>query len=239
MKIINKKENQIVFTMQAKETIANAMRRYVSQIPVLAVDEVEISKNNSPLYDETIAHRIGLIPLVMDKKVNEKTIEELKLNVKKEGLVLSNEFEGNVKVAYENIPITFLNKSQNLEIVATAKVGKGVEHSKFNPGLMFYRNVFDVKIDKDCPLEVEGICPQKILQSEGGKIVVTKSIKCDSCDACVELCAKKGKDSIQITPTDELIITLESFGQLSVEEIFKRSIEELKKDLDEISKHLK
>jgi len=239
MKIINKKENQIIFTAQTEETLANAIRRYLGQIPVLAVDEVEISKNDSPLYDETIAHRIGLIPLVMDKKVNEKTAEELKLSVKKEGLVFSEEFTGEVKMSYDKIPITFLNKGQNLEIVATAKVGRGSEHSKFNPGLMFYRNIFEIKIEKDCPLEVEEICPQKILKPEGGKIVVTEKVKCDSCDACIELCTKKGKDSIKITPTNELMITIESFGQLSIEEIFKRSIEELKKDLSQISKKIK
>ena len=56
------------------------------------------------------------------------------------------------------------------------------------------------------------------------------------CDVCIELCEKIGKkDAISINPTNELIITVESFGQLDVKEIFKRSIEELKKDLKEIS----
>jgi len=41
----------------------------------------------------------------------------------------------------DKTPITFLNKGQELEIKATTKMGRGVEHSKFSPGLMFYRNI--------------------------------------------------------------------------------------------------
>ncbi len=234
MKIINKKNNQITFIAEIDESLANAIRRYLSQIPILAVDEIEISRNDSPLYDETIAHRIGLIPLKMDKTANEKKDVKLKLDTKKEGMVYSKELIGNVKPVYEEIPITSLNKGQELEIVATAKVGRGKEHSKFSPGLMFYRNIVDVKIDKNCPREIVNVCPQKILKLENGKIIVKDNYKCDMCEACVEIC--KQKDLIKLVPTKELIISLESFGQLSVEEIFKKSVEILKKDLKDVSK---
>lgn len=239
MKIINKKNNQIVFTAEIEESLANAVRRCVNQVPVLAIDEVEILKNDSPLYDETISHRMGLIPLTMDKPVNEKTVAKLKLSTKKEGMVCSELLVGDVKVVYDKIPITSLKKGQELEIVATAKVGKGIKHAKFSPGLMFYRNLIDLKIDKDCSKEVVEVCPQKILKIENGKIIVEDNYKCDMCEACVDLCEKQGKDSIKLIPTKELTITLESFGQLSVEEIFKKSIEVLKKDLKEVSKKIK
>ena len=42
MKKIEKTGNQIVFEVEINETLANAIRRYVNQIPVMAVDEVEI-----------------------------------------------------------------------------------------------------------------------------------------------------------------------------------------------------
>ena len=50
-----------------------------------------------------------------------------------------------------------MKKGQELEILATAKVGKGSEHSKFSPGLMFYRDVVEIKIDKECPKEVVNV----------------------------------------------------------------------------------
>ncbi len=236
MKLIEKKENQIVFSAEIEESLANAIRRYLGRIPVLAIDEAEISRNDSPLFDEVIAHRLGLVPLKMDKAVKEGEEIKLKLSIKKEGYVLSGELNGKVKPAYDKIPITSLNKGQELEIVAIARTGKGSDHGKFAPGLIFYRNVVDVKIDKDCPKEVVEICPQKILKLENGKIAITDEKKCDMCEACVELCQKQNKDSIKLTPTKELMITLESFGQLSVEEIFKKSTDALKKDLAEVSK---
>jgi DNA-directed RNA polymerase alpha subunit len=52
MKKIEKTANQFVFEAEISETLANAIRRYVNRIPVMAVDEVEISKNDSALYDD-------------------------------------------------------------------------------------------------------------------------------------------------------------------------------------------
>jgi len=238
MELISKKENQMIFTAEIEESLANAIRRYINQIPVLAVDEVEISKNDSPLYDETIAHRIGLIPIKIDKTANTKIISKLKLDAKEEGMVYSDKLKGNLKVAYEKIPITTLNKGQELNIVAIVKRGKGEEHAKFSPGLMFYRNIVDIKLDKDCPKEVVDICPKKVFAFKGDKVVVKDSSKCDMCEACIEVCRKHKKNSIKIIPTKKLVIELESFGQINVENILKESVEILKKDLADISKKI-
>lgn len=234
MKIIEKKDNTLVFMVEADESILNSIRRYVNHIPVLAIDELEISKNDSPLYDETIAHRIGLIPL----KNESKTSGKLKLSVKKEGIVYSDELKGNLKVIYDKVPITLLGKGQELELVANVKIGTGNEHSKFTPGLIFYRNVFEIKLDKNCPKEVIENCPKNILKLKDGRIIVEDDFKCDSCEVCVDFCKENGKDSIEVIPTKELLVTLESFGQLTVEDVFKKSIEVLKKDLIELSKKL-
>jgi DNA-directed RNA polymerase subunit D len=238
MKIIEKKENQITFSAEIEESLINAIRRYLNQIPILAIDESEISRNDSPLFDEVVSHRLGLVPLEMDKVIKEGEEIKLKLSVNKEGYVYSGELKGKVKPVYDKIPITSLNKGQELEITAIAKIGKGSDHAKFSPGLIFYRNIVDIKIDKDCPKEVVEICPQKILTNESGKVTVTDSIKCDMCEACTEVCQKMKKDSIKLIPTKELMVTLESFGQLSVEELFNKSISVLKKDLAEVSKKI-
>ena len=238
METINKKNNQITFSADVEESLANAIRRYLNQISILAIDELKISKNDSALYDEAVAHRMGLIPLKTNKSVNEKTTSEIKLNSKKEGNVYSGEITGGAEVVYDKIPITLLNKGQEINVVATVKAGKGSEHSKFSPGLMFYRNVVDVKIDKDCPQEVVNFCPQKILKSENGKIIVEDSSKCDMCEACIEICQKQGKNSIKLVPTKKLAITIESFGQMETNEIFKKAIDVLKKDLAEFSKKI-
>ncbi|MBS3076407.1 DNA-directed RNA polymerase subunit D [Candidatus Pacearchaeota archaeon] len=236
MEIISKKENQIVFSAKTEESLANAIRRYLNFVPILAVDEVEISKNDSALYDETIANRIGLLSLKTEKSHDDKTKIEIKLSSKKPGFVKAGEFTGKAEVVYGEVPITFLNDGQEIEVVATAKLGKGIDHSKFSPGIMFYRNSVDIKIDKTCPPEVANKCPKGIFQVKDGKITTKDEYKCDLCEACTDYCKKKGKDAIQLVPKDELIITLESFGQLEVKEIFSKALDELKKDLKEFSK---
>jgi DNA-directed RNA polymerase subunit D len=238
MKTVNKKYNQITFTVEIDESLANAIRRYVDQIPVLAIDEVEISKNDSPLYDETVAHRIGLIPLKMDKGMNEKTTEQLALIAKKDGVIYSEELKGKVSPVYDKIPITVLKKGQELEILATARVGKGSKHSKFSPGFMFYRDAVKVKIDKDCPKDVVNVCPRKILILDNGKVSITDENQCDMCEACTDFCRKAKKNSIELTPSKELVITVESFGQMEEEDIFKKAIEALKDDLKEVAKKI-
>ncbi len=238
MKIIDKKNNQITFTAEIDESLANAIRRYVDHVPVLAIDDVEISKNDSPLYDETIAHRLGLIPLKTDKTVNEKTSEQISLIAKKEGIIYFEDMKGKISPVYDKIPITVLKKGQELEILATAKAGKGSEHSKFSPGLLFYRNLIKVKIDKDCPREIINACPRKVFGLEAGKVVVIDENRCDMCEACVDLSRKIGKKCIELTPTGELVVTVESFGQMNEKDIFKKAIEILKSDLKEVSKKI-
>ena len=174
----------------------------------MAIDEVEISKNDSPLYDETLAHRIGLIPLVNS---GAKEGGKIKLDVKKEGFVNSGDFTGSTKVVYDKIPLTHLAKGQEVNLVAITKSGTGSEHAKFSPGIMFYKNLLDIKINKNCPKEILDSCPKKILQNKEGKIEVKEAYKCDVCEICQELCEKSNKDYVQITPTNKLVITLESF----------------------------
>ena len=220
--------------MKIEEELANAIRRHINQIPVFAIDTVEISRNGSPLYDETIAHRLGLIPLETENNPVKKNAK-LKLSVKKEGIVYSGDLKG-IKLVYGNMPITTLNKNQELEVKATVNVGRGVEHSKYSPGLMSYRNVSEITMDKEFLDQVKEICSNEI-KEKGNKIVVSDDQKKPILDVCEGICNANGK-KVEVNFNDELIINLESFGQMNVNNIFKKSIDELKKDLSKIPKKL-
>ena len=211
MEIITKKDNQIVFRTKIDESLANAIRRYAGEISVLAVDEVEISKNDSPLYDETIAHRIGLIPIKTDKEINEKTKGKLSLSVKKEGEIYSGELKGNFEVVYDKIPITILAKEQGLEITATVRAGKGREHARFSPGLMSYRSIAEISMDKELLGEVQRICPNNEIKEKGDKIIVIDDKDKEICDVCEGICERAKKKS-ETKYGHELIIKVESFG---------------------------
>jgi len=234
MEKIQKNENQIVFRANIEESLANAIRRYLNRIPVLAVDELEITKNDSVLYDETISHRIGLIPL-KNKKVSEKGVE-LKLNVKAEGIVNSGELNG-AELVYDNIPIVILNKGQELDIKATAKQGIGIEHAKWSPGLMFYRNVCELVLDKSLKEEIKKICDNEI-KEKGDKIIIVDDKKQEIADVCDGI-SQRYKKELEIKNMDGLVVTIESWGQIPVEKIFPEAIDIFKKDLTEFEKGLK
>ena len=234
MKKIEQKEEKLIFSMKIEEELANAIRRYVNQIPILAIDMVEISKNGSPLYDETIAHRLGLIPLETENnKVKKST--KLKLSVKKEGIVYSGDLKG-TKLVYDNMPITTLNKNQELEVKATINMGMGVEHSKYSPGLMSYRSSSEITMDKEFSDKVKEVCSNEI-KEKGNKIVVYDDKKKGILDVCEGICNANGK-KIEVKFNGELIINLESFGQINVKNVFKKSLNELKKDLSKMTKKL-
>ncbi|MEK6757532.1 MAG: DNA-directed RNA polymerase subunit D [Nanoarchaeota archaeon] len=237
MKQITNKDDQITFHADVGESLANAIRRYLSQVQVLAINEVEISKNDSPLYDETVAHRLGLIPLITKGAVNEKTEMKLKLDVKKEGYVYSGDLKGEVQVVHNKIPITTLAKDQEVKITATVTAGKGSDHSKFSPGLMFYRNISEITMPKELQNEVKRIFPHNEIKEKGNKIIVMNDQKNDIEDACQGICEMAGKEC-EVSPKEELVITLESFGQMSTSDIIKKSVDALKKDLADVAKHI-
>ena len=238
MEIINQDKNQLIFKEKIGESLANAIRRYINQVPILAIDEVEISKNGSALYDEVVAHRIGLIPLKMDKTSGEKTTASLKLISKKEGFVNSGEIKGSIEPVFENIPITFLDKGQEIELVANVRSGKGVEHVKFSPGLMYYRNVNEISADKSLLEDIRKILPKININEKGDKIIIVDNQPKEVADVIEGVAEKKGK-KIETKILPELIITIESFGQIEPKEIFNKAIDALKKDLAEVSKKLK
>jgi len=252
MKIIEKTKEKAIFHEEINESLANALRRSASEIPIMAIDEVELYKNDSALYDEILAHRLGLIVL---KNQNLEFIEncsckgkgcskcsvQLKLSVKGEKTVKAGEMKGKAEVAYEETPIVLLLKDQELEFVAVARMGKGIDHAKYSPGLVYYRNLAEIKLNKECDscLECVRACPQKIISIEKGKLKTKDIWKCDLCESCIIACKKHGKKAIEVTPSKELVFIIESFGQISAEEILVKSVKALKDNLKEISKKIK
>ena len=234
MKLIEQKEDYVIFTAEIDESLANAIRRYVSQVPVLAVDEVEFLKNDSALYDETIAHRLGFIPIKISK---DKKNPKISLSAKEAGMIYSKDLKG-AKIVYENMPITFLDKGQELEIKATTKMGSGAEHSKFLPGVIFYRVLAELILDKEFKEELKENFPEHEIKERGNKIMILDDKKQEILDACESICGKKGKTP-EINFKNELVIHVESFGQMDDNEIFKKSVDGLKEDLQKVFKKMK
>jgi len=238
MEIIENKPNKIAFKVKLSETLANSIRRYVNEIPTIAIDTVEITQNGSALYDETLAHRMGLVPLKVAKGVKED--EEIKIALKKKGpcTVYSGDIKTDAEVVFDKIPLTILKDKQEVDIVGYAKLGKGSYHTKHTPGFIFYRNEAEITTDKSLLPEIKKYCPTATVKEKGDKIVIIDDKAKEVCDL-VEGLAEKGKKAYETKLGNELIFSIESFGQLEVKEIGKQAVDALKKDLNSLAKEFK
>src|SRR3989338_1426343 len=147
----NKEQGRLSFILKDSNPVfANTLRRLmIDEVPAMAIEDVEFSKNNSILYDEMIAHRLGLVPLKTDLKsynLPEKCKCEGKgcnrcqlkmvLKAAKIGNVCASEIKSKdpaVKPVFSDTPIVKLIKGQSLELEATAVLGKGKQHMKWSP----------------------------------------------------------------------------------------------------------
>ena len=217
-------------------SLANAVRRSVGEIDVLAIEEVDIYKNDSSLYDEIIAHRLGLVP-IKNQKLKKDDVLEFKLNVKgkAEGvMVLSGDLSGDI--VYPEIPIVLLSEGQELKIVAKAKSGNGSSHSKYVPGLIFYHHVPKIKISKDgeSQNELAEIYPEAFKLDSSGNLKVQEIVTADLDSDDVETFP-----GVEVESTKNLFFAVESWGQIEAKEIFPEACKALKVNLSEVSKVLK
>ncbi len=254
IKLLEKSEDNAKFLVQGIDfSFANLIRRSImDEVPVMAIDEVTFHKNSSALYDEIIAHRLGLLPLSTDLKsyeVKEKCKCDgkgcarcqlnLVLQAKGPCTVYAENIKSKdpkVKPVQPNMPIIKLLKGQQLQFEATASLGYGRTHVKYSPGLVFYRQVADVKLKGDTDRDkLNKICPQNILVLAGSKLKVSDNLKCDMCLACADI-----SKEIEITPKeDEFIFEVESWGQLDPKAMVLAGLESFKDKLKEMDKQLK
>jgi DNA-directed RNA polymerase subunit D len=241
---MSKDKLQVVLDMN--EELANAIRRSVSEILILAVDEVEIDKNDSALYDEMLAHRIGLIPFEEGKKVQEfvegdkpgtKNQAQISLKMKGPCTVYSGDFKGEIKPIHDKMPIVILEKDQELQLVAFARLGKGKDHAKHSPGLVHYRNVSEITVKKSEAKEALEKMKDSLITPLKGEVKVGDVYKSSADIDYVENFAEDG--SVEVKPGKEIVLIIESWGQKSPKEIFSEAVKALDKNLKGFLKALK
>lgn len=141
MKLDKKHENRIEFVADVSTSFANMIRRYsMSRVPVMAIDSVTFYDNTSPLWDEYIAHRLGLLPLTTPEKTPASAEIILSLDAEGPKTVYSSEMTSSDKdiVVAKNIPIVTLGQGQHLRFEAKAIQGTGRGHAKFQAGIVSY-----------------------------------------------------------------------------------------------------
>ncbi len=231
MDIVEKSPELLVLRMEANESLANAIRRSVAEVPTLAIDEIEIFRNDSALYDEMLALRIGLVPLKTEKAMSKKTKIDFKLSKTGPCIVYASDLDGNAEIVHPKIPIVLLGEGQKLELSARAILGRGVEHAKFTPGLAHYRHLLEVKsspeIDKIVQASKSLIKPEK----RGSKWL------CDLNEAEVDGVEKMEKDSV--AQSNEILFVIESYGNMDAKDILTKAVDALSENLDAFEKAIK
>ena len=250
LKLLSENKDETKFIVKDSNPVfMNTIRRaIIIGTPTMAIDICRIKKNSSALYDEVLAHRLGLIPLKTDLKsyrtpkkckCEEKgcAICQLSLTLKASGPcnVYAEDLKSSdpkVKPVYPKMLIVKLLKDQELELEAIAVLGKGKKHTKFSPGLVYYQGYPKIKVksERDAQ-EYSAVCPTGALKMEDSKLKVNEE-KCILCNACVEV-----SPNIEVKGSDtEFIITIEPFGQLSVKEMVTTACDVLVRKFKKLDK---
>lgn len=206
-------------------SFVNTLRRVlVANVPKMAIEDVEFHlgpirdntgkefESISPLFDEIIAHRLGLIPIPTDLSLYSYRDEcdckgegcpnctiMYTLNKKGPCTVYSGDLEplGDTKFRIHDdlIPIVKLGENQALLIYATAELGTSKKHAKWQPtsgvGYKYYpqieidqSKISDNKIIEEC---IEK-CPRNIFTQKNNKLMVQDNLEdCTICNTCVEI----------------------------------------------------
>lgn len=145
---IQEKGNRISFTVKGISIpLANAVRRYsMNHIPILAINSITMYENSASIFDEYIAHRIGLIPIKTPKNLPASTEVPFVLDAQGPKIVYSGDMQSSdagVEVAEPKIPIVTLTENQSLRLEGKAVLGTGRKHAKFQAGIAAYEDKED------------------------------------------------------------------------------------------------
>lgn len=251
IKILDSDNRKMSFILEdSNPAFANALRRTMRNVPTMAIETVDIEDNTSGLYDEVIAHRLGMIPLEVTEDYVIKN--ECKCNGKgcsrctavfaldKTGpcIVTSNDLKGDLKPIDLNIPIVELLENQKLKLTASANLGKSEEHAKWQAANVGYKYIPSVRITDKCNMcgECVKVCPKGIFQ-KGDKIKVINAQNCILCMKCVDVC---GSRALTVTGDDtSFLFTVETVSGLKPVQILEKSLELLGESAKEFISGLK
>jgi len=212
VRILEEKDNTLRFLLNGTgHAYANALRRaMMAEVPVMAIEDVIIIENTSVLYDEVIAHRLGLIPIKTDLDAYVLPEEcdcksELGCSKCRASFTLEAEAvvepvmiyssalkaEGDTSPVSGGVPIVKLAPMQRLKLEAYARLGRGLEHAKWQPvSACAYKYLPKVTLNAENlanPEEVIQVCPTRVYAPDPErKITVRDELACTLCMDCVE-----------------------------------------------------
>lgn len=126
----------------ANEAVANSLRRaMMTKVPTLAVQHLDVVRNESGLFDEVLASRVGQVPFTVPDSLEEDDTVHVALKQEGPGTVLAEDLKTDKEEAEPVNPETVivdLKDDQALEFEAEATLGQGADHAKHQGGTIGY-----------------------------------------------------------------------------------------------------
>jgi len=242
--------------------IANMLRRtLIADIPKLAIHKVEfhhgqirdsegnVYDSSTPLFDEIIAHRLGLIPLPTDLTMNFR--EEctcggvgcpnctVVYSLHKLGptTVYSGDLlpvgDKQLKPIDPLIPIVKLREGQAILIYAEAILGTAKEHAKWQVthgvSYKYHREITVQKAFCEYWEEVKKNCPECVVYEDDEKITFTDDHECKDLAKILSYCDCEIKED-----DTRFIFQFETDGSLTAEETLRTAFKILKERLEKL-----
>ena len=184
IEIRSQTDDEIVFVVRDAEVpFVNAIRRCAMvNVPKIAIENVNIIRNDSAMFNEVLAHRLGLTPLVSNiDAIEGMALPEDEDYEESQGVMFSLYEEGpkvvyskdlissdsKIKPVYDTIPLVKLKEGEVLKIEAEAKVGYGKEHAKWMPTTVCaYKQYPEITFNEDVDIvkDVLATSPDDIIE---------------------------------------------------------------------------
>jgi DNA-directed RNA polymerase subunit D len=253
-----KPKKAVIHIEETQPYFVNSLRRIMlAYLPKLAVNDVIIYDNTSALFDEIIAHRVGLIPIPTDLSLlsfrDECTCKgkgcpnctvRYTLSKEGEGTVYSGDLQPEEKswaIKEDKIPIVKLYGDQRLILEVEAVLGKGRDHAKWQSVIApSYRMDPIISYDKKRTDELKSFLnklPKDVAEMKGDKIIIKHLEKIPVFESYIER-EKIDFITIKRDPT-KVTFSFETDGSLTAKDALVESAKILQDKYQEFGKLLK
>lgn len=142
---IKNTDTELDVVLQNCDTVlANVLRRImIAEVPTVAIELVQFEENTTVLPEEFIAHRLGLLPLLVTnlKEGDRILFNKVAGSGVEEWCARDLVFPPGVSTPFPDVPIVKAARGQRLSFVAITKTGTGQEHAKWSPvATCFYKS---------------------------------------------------------------------------------------------------
>jgi len=237
--------------------LLNAIRRIMlSELPKLAIDDVVIYDNTTALFDEIIAHRLGLVPIPTDLTLLNFRDQcpcngvgcpscTVRYTLSKEGsgTVHSGDLqpaEASWTITEDKIPIVDLFGDQRLILEVEAVLGRGKSHAKWqpviSPGYRLHPSISFESENKEQVEEFVSELPSGLVTLKGNELVLSDIKKLPVLESFID---RQHVDFISIEKDPNHIhFHFETDGALHAKDAMVHSIKIFEDKLLELTEHI-